>query len=85
MYVRRAARHVKSIVLEAEAQHHQTDALTSFAALVGLLLVRYGPDSMAKADHVAALLALLVVFYTLWKLLWRAFQELMDEHPLTLI
>jgi len=81
MYVRRAARHVKSIALEAEAQHHQTDALTSFAALIGLLLVRYGPESMAKADHVAALLALLVVFYTLWKLLWRAFQELMDEHP----
>lgn len=81
MYVRRAARHVKSIVLEAEAQHHQTDALTSFAALIGLLLVRYGPDAVAKADHVAALLALIVVFYTLWKLLWGAFQELMDEHP----
>lgn len=80
-YVRRAARHVKSIVLDAEAQHHQIDALTSFAALLGLLLVRYGPPSAAKADHVAALLAISVVFFTLGKLFWAAFQELMDEHP----
>ncbi len=80
-YVRRATRQVKSMALEAEAQHHQTDALTSFAALVGLLLVRYGPPSVAKADLVAALLAILVVFYTLGKLWWAAFQELMDEHP----
>ena len=80
-YVRRAARHVKSIVLDAEAQHHQIDALTSFAALLGLLLVRYGPPSAAKADHVAALLAISIVFFTLGKLFWAAFQELMDEHP----
>ena len=80
-YVRRVAAHVKSVVLAAEAQHHQTDAITSFAALVGLLLVRYGPPSMVKADHVAALLAIVVVFFTLGKLFWAAFQELMDEHP----
>lgn len=81
VYVRRAAKHVRSIALDAEAQHHQTDALTSFAALVGVLLVHYGPPAMAKADQVAALLAIGVVFYTLGKLWWAAFQELMDEHP----
>lgn len=80
-YVRRAAARVKSIVLDAESQHHQIDAVTSFAALLGLLLVRYGPPSAAKADHVAALLAIVVVFFTLGKLFWAAFQELMDEHP----
>lgn len=80
-YVRRAAIRAKSLALEAEAQHHQSDAVTSFAALVGLLLARYGPSYMAKADQVAALLAMCVVLYHLVQLAWKTFQELMDEHP----
>ncbi len=76
----RTGRRQQSMALEADGQHLLTDALSSVAVLVALVIVM--STGWAIADPIVAIL---ISFYIAWsglRLLKRAFGGLMDEQDL---
>src|SRR5688572_26154579 len=74
-------RDVASTALEGDAWHHQSDALTSAAALIGISIALVGGPGYEPADDWAALAACLVITYSGLSLLRRAFRDVLDVAP----
>jgi len=74
-YTMRVARRVKSRLLEANAWHSRTDALSTVVVLVGLLAAQFGAGWV---DAVAAILVGIMVGRVGWRLLWDSSRELID-------
>ncbi|MGA3269301.1 MAG: cation diffusion facilitator family transporter [Verrucomicrobiota bacterium] len=70
-----------NIVVRADARHHRTDAITSFAAAVGISLSLIGGPGYRAADDWAAMAAACVIAWNGWGLLRPALNELMDTAP----
>jgi cation diffusion facilitator family transporter len=68
-----------SVALRTEAWHHRSDALTSLAALVGIVIAIAGGPGYEAADDWAALLACGVIAFNGVRLLLPAVNEVMDE------
>jgi cation diffusion facilitator family transporter len=66
--------------LKADAWHHRSDAITSVAAFIGILIAVLGGEQYAAADDYAALMASGFIFYNSWLILRPALGEIMDEH-----
>lgn len=81
----RAAQRGGGEVLNADAWHHRSDAITSAAAGVGILVALVGGRGYEAADDWAALIAAGVVVYNAARIGWRALDELMDRHPAALV
>ena len=79
-FVRRAGRAADSFALRADAWHHRSDAITSFAAGIGISVSLIGPGYRA-ADAWAAIAAACVIAWNGWRLLRPALNELMDTAP----
>ena len=78
-WMARKSRETRSSALHADAWHHRSDAITSFAAFIGIgIAVLMGPGYEA-ADDWAALLAALVIVYNAYRILRPALGEVMDE------
>ncbi|MBX3095999.1 MAG: cation transporter [Fimbriimonadaceae bacterium] len=75
---RAKANELGSISLQNEAWHHRSDAITSLAAGIGILIALVGGPRYAAADDWAALVASLVILYNGWNLLQAPFSSLMD-------
>lgn len=73
----RAAR-TGSRLLDTDAWHHRSDALTSLAAFVGISVALVGGPAYAAADDWAALVACLVILWNGGRLLWRSVKEVLD-------
>lgn len=71
----------RSVSLESDAWHHRSDALTSAAAFVGILVSLVGGPGWAAADDWAALLAAFVIGANGTRLLRQAARDLMDRQP----
>lgn len=67
-----------SAVLKADALHHRSDALTSAAALVGILVAVVGGPSLQTADDWAALVACGIIAWNGTRLLRGTLNEIMD-------
>jgi cation diffusion facilitator family transporter len=67
-----------STALGAEAWHHLSDAMTSAAAFVGILIAVVGGPAYASADGWAALVASVVIAYNGFKIFHRSLNEVMD-------
>ncbi len=80
-FVARAANSAQSIVVQAEAWHHRSDAVTSLAAAVGITCALLGGPRLFFADDAAAIVAGLIIAWNGWKLLKPAYNELMDAAP----
>ena len=74
----RAARQTGSGAVKAEAWHHRSDALTSAAAFVGILIALLGGPGYEAADDWAALAACGVIVWNGLRLLRAALDEVMD-------
>lgn len=72
---------VGSIAVKADAWHHRSDALTSVAAFVGILLALIGGPGWEPADDYAAILCALVIGFNGYSLLRPALADLMDRAP----
>jgi cation diffusion facilitator family transporter len=70
-----------SVALTADAWHHRSDAITSFAAFVGISVALIGGKGWEPADDWAALAASIVIFVTAVRTLRPAIAELMDRSP----
>ncbi|MBE0487959.1 MAG: cation transporter [Halomonas sp.] len=74
-YTMRVARRVNSRLLEANAWHSRSDALSTVVVLVGLIAAQFGAGWM---DAVAAIVVGVMVGQVGGRLLWESSQELID-------
>ena len=72
---------LESQVVQTDAWHHRSDAITSAFALVGISVALWGGKGWESADDYAALLASGVIAFNGLKLLRPALNELMDTSP----
>lgn len=79
--VSRLARETGSTAVEAEAGHHRSDALTSFAAFLGIAVAIWGGPGWESADDWAALVASVIIAANGARLLLPATDDLMDRMP----
>jgi len=74
-YTHRVAKRVRSSLLEANAWHHRSDAISSLIVIVGIIGSLMG---LLNFDAFAALIVALFVGRIGGKLLWSSGQELID-------
>jgi cation diffusion facilitator family transporter len=77
-YVRRAGDTLDSTALRGDAWHHRSDAFTSAAAFVGIVIALIGGPGYESADDWAALAACGFIGYNGVRLLQPALNEVMD-------
>lgn len=70
-----------SNVVQADAWHHRSDAITSLAAFVGISVALAGGSGWESADDYAALLSSMVIGWNGYCLLRPAISDLMDKAP----
>jgi cation diffusion facilitator family transporter len=70
-----------SSAIEADAWHHRSDALTSAAAFLGILIALWGGPGWEAADDWAALFAAGIIATNGVRFLRSAVFELMDREP----
>ena len=80
LYIRTLGVKIKSASLTADAHHHQSDALSSIAALIGVGLARMGWEFM---DPIAGVLVASIVIKMGITNFNTAYNELMDAAPST--
>lgn len=80
-FVRREGRAVDNLAVRADARHHRSDAITSFAAGIGISVALLGGPGYEAADDWAAMAAACVIAWNGLKLLRPALNELMDTAP----
>lgn len=78
--VMKKAKETNSSSLKADAWHHRSDAITSVAALIGILLALCFGKGYEAADDWAALFASGFILYNSYKIFRPALGEIMDEH-----
>ncbi|HVU27310.1 MAG TPA: cation diffusion facilitator family transporter [Verrucomicrobiae bacterium] len=80
-FVRREGALADNSAVRADASHHRSDAITSFAAGVGISISLIGGASYAAADDWAAIAAACVIAWNGFRLLRPSLNELMDTAP----
>ena len=78
-YYQRKSGETASSALEAEAWHHRSDALTSFAAFLGISISLIMGKGWESADDWAALAAAAIITYNTWRIFRPALADIMDE------
>lgn len=81
LIVRKAGRQAGSSAARVDAWHHWSDALTSIAAFVGILVSWVGGAGFERADPIAALFASLIIVFNAILLFRAPVRDLMDEEP----
>lgn len=74
-YTRRAARRVRSPLIDANAWHHRSDALSSVVVIGGIGGALLGAPWL---DAVAAIVVAVMIGRMGWRFLWQTMQELVD-------
>lgn len=72
---------VGSTAVKADAWHHRSDAITSAAAFVGILIAVLRGPGWQDADDWAAIVASGIIFYNGIRILRPALGDLMDRAP----
>lgn len=77
-YKVRVGRRTNSAAIIANAWDHRSDALCSFAVLVGLAAIRFGGEAWMPADEIASLVVVAAITWSGVQLFRSAASELMD-------
>jgi cation diffusion facilitator family transporter len=80
-FASREGAEIESTVVQTDAWHHRSDAITSLAAAIGISVALIGGSGFESADSIAAIVAALIIAWNGWKLLRPALDELMDTAP----
>ena len=80
-FVKREGEALESAIVQADAWHHRSDAITSGAAFLGIGIALIGGEAYAAADDAAALLASGIIAFNGVRLLRPALADLMDRAP----
>jgi cation diffusion facilitator family transporter len=78
-YKIRVARRTGSSALLASAWDHRLDALSSLVVVAGVALAKWGGPAWHWADHVAALVVAVTIFWVGLSLFWSNLHELLDR------
>ncbi len=78
-FIKEKSIETNSTSLKADAWHHRSDAITSFAAFVGISIALLLGDGFEAADDYAALLASVFILYNSYLIFRPALGEIMDE------
>jgi cation diffusion facilitator family transporter len=78
--VNKRSKETKSSLLKADAWHHRSDAITSVAVFIGILIALIGGKGYETADDWAALVAGFIILYNSYLIFRPALGEIMDEH-----
>lgn len=78
-YKSRLGKKICSSSLVADAWHHRSDAFSSMAVLIGVLLSIIGGPSFHAADHIAAMIVAMIICYSGLRILQKTSSELMDQ------
>jgi cation diffusion facilitator family transporter len=68
-------------VVQTDAWHHRSDAITSLAAAIGIIVSLIGGKGYESADDIAAIVAAAIIAWNGWSLLRPALNDLMDSAP----
>jgi cation diffusion facilitator family transporter len=82
-FMLREGQSLESGIVQADAWHHRSDAITSGAAFLGISIALIGGPQYAAADDIAALLASAIIAFNGVRLLRPALADLMDRAPET--
>ena len=77
----RVGESIQSTAVRSDAWHHRSDALTSMAAFVGILVSLIGGPGYESADDWAALVASGVIMFNAVRIIRPAIDEVMDASP----
>lgn len=77
-FLSRTGQTIASKALQTDAWHHRSDSLTSVAAFVGISIALWGGEGYESADDWAALFAAGIIAFNGWRLLTKAWREMMD-------
>jgi cation diffusion facilitator family transporter len=80
-YVFRAGQETHSTAIKTDAWHHRSDAITSMAAFIGILIALVGGKGYESADDYAALFASCIIAFNGYRMFLPAFHEIMDAAP----
>jgi len=80
-YVLRVGKEINSQAVKSDAYHHRSDAITSVAAFIGILVAVVLGKGYEAADDWAALIASVIILYNGINLLRPALNEIMDAAP----
>jgi len=80
-FVLKVGDRIDSVAVQTDAWHHRSDALTSLAAFVGILVSWMGGPGYESADDWAALFAAAVIVFNAIHLIRPAIAELTDAAP----
>jgi cation diffusion facilitator family transporter len=80
-FVFSVAQDVQSTAVKTDAWHHRSDAVTSAAAFIGILIALIGGNGYESADDWAALFASVIIVYNAYHLFMPALDEVMDAAP----
>ncbi|HXO77162.1 MAG TPA: cation diffusion facilitator family transporter [Puia sp.] len=80
-YVLKVGKEINSQAVKSDAWHHRSDAITSIAAFVGILIAVLLGKGYEAADDWAALIASFIIVYNGIHLLRPALNEVMDAAP----
>ena len=72
---------LQSTAVMADAWHHRSDAITSFAAFIGISIALIGGEGYESADDLAALFASGIIVFNAHRMIKPAIAELMDHAP----
>ncbi len=82
-YVNRIGKEASSIVVQTDAWHHRSDAITSAAVFVGISVALIGGEGYAAADDYSAVFASGIILFNATRLMRPALAEVMDTAPNT--
>lgn len=80
-YLRRVGQNAGSGVIESDAWHHRSDALTSLAAFVGISIALIGGKGWEEADDWATLVACVIIAFNGTRMLKRGYVDILDVAP----
>jgi cation diffusion facilitator family transporter len=80
-YVLKIGKQINSNAVKADAYHHRSDAITSVAAFIGIIIALIAGKGYEGADDWAALIASALIFYNAIQLLRPGLAEIMDAAP----
>jgi cation diffusion facilitator family transporter len=80
-YVFKVGMEANSTAMQADAWHHRSDAITSAAAFIGILIAVVGGEGYEMADDWAALIASGFIAYNGIRMMRFALHEIMDTTP----
>ena len=80
-YVVREGAELESTVMQSDAWHHRSDAITSLAAAIGIGIALIGRPGFEIADSIAAIIAAGIIAFNGTRLLRTSIRELMDTAP----